>query len=256
MVIDTDIEKKLKEHRENKKAETEKTVDSADLDKLKTLQADMDNLVVAFGQLAIQEKAIRSVGAAKEDPIDVRVLSATHKDLEEQIEAGKFRQDLFYRLNVIQLNVPALRDRKDDIATLASHFLAKLAKETDSPQPELASDALADLVSYYFPGNVRELENILERAFTLCDSNIIKSDDLQLKSTSQSSSIADNTQSNSLGRCLEYSSLDEYLAEIEKDILLQALEKVRWNKTLAAKELGITFRSLRYRLQKLGLESD
>lgn len=210
---------------------------------------------------AIQEKAVRPVGASTELKTDVRILSATHKDLAEEVDKGHFRQDLFYRLNVIQLNVPPLRDRKEDLSVLAQHILRKLAQEVDLPIPEISADAMEQLRQYDFPGNVRELENILERAFTLCEGNTIKNRDLQLHAshqtiTSPPKKSVDSGKTDHYARCNEYASLDEYLAEIEKEVILGALEAVRWNKTVAARELGITFRSLRYRLQKLGLESD
>ncbi len=225
------------------------------LDEVADLPLDMQVKLLR----AIQEKAIRSVGASSEIKTDVRILSATHKDLVNEVEQGNFRQDLFYRLNVIQLSVPPLRERKEDLPLLAKHLLKKLAKEVDLPPPELSKDAFEQLKNYEFPGNVRELENILERAFTLCEGNIIDFVDLQLNDNSTLSakkSSKDGPKQNHYERCKEYSSMDEYLSEIEKDIILGALESVRWNKTLAAKELGVTFRSLRYRLQKLGLESD
>src|SRR5690606_7469288 len=129
---------------------------------------------------AIQEKSVRPVGAAEEIPTDVRILCATHKNLEEEVKEGRFRQDLFYRLNVIQLAVAPLRDRREDIPLLTEHLLNKLAKEINLPAPKLSEAAQRLLDNYQFPGNVRELENILERAFTLCDSHIINADDLQL----------------------------------------------------------------------------
>jgi len=225
------------------------------LDEVADLPLDMQVKLLR----AIQEKAIRPVGAAAEIKTDVRILSATHKDLTKEVDNGDFRQDLFYRLNVIQLNVPALRDRTEDIPILAEFLLNKLAKDLDLPAPELSPEAATALSQYDFPGNVRELENILERAFTLCESHCIEVDDLQLgaavtQSPTRSSNEAGATDH--LSHCGEYQSLDDYLSEIEKEVLLGTLEKVRWNKTVAAKELGITFRSLRYRLQKLGLDND
>ena len=227
------------------------------LDEVADLPLDMQVKLLR----AIQEKAVRPVGAASEFKTDVRILSATHKDLSKAVDEGEFRQDLFYRLNVIQLNVPALRDRTEDIPLLAEFLLNKLAKDLDLPTPTLSDDAIAALNQYHFPGNVRELENILERAFTLCESHCIQVDDLQLgiaatPQTTERKTGADAAGLDHFSRCGEYPSIDEYLADIEKDILLSALEKVRWNKTVAAKELGITFRSLRYRLQKLGLDND
>ncbi len=225
------------------------------LDEVADLPLDMQVKLLR----AIQEKAVRAVGASEEIKTDVRILSATHKDLAKAVEAGDFRQDLFYRLNVIQLAVPALRDRKEDIPMLADHLLKKLAKELDLPAPRLSSAAVDALAQYGFPGNVRELENSLERAFTLCEGNTIQASDLQLGITAQvpvPRKPGESGKTDHYSRSLEYASLDEYLAEIEKEVILGALEYVRWNKTTAAKELGITFRSLRYRLQKLGLDSD
>ena len=225
------------------------------LDEVADLPLDMQVKLLR----AIQEKAIRPVGAAGEVHTDVRILSATHKDLAKEVEQNRFRQDLFYRLNVIQLNVPPLRDRKEDLPVLAEHLLIKLAREVELPTPKLHPDALDQLKKYSFPGNVRELENILERAFTLCEGDCIKEQDLQINEVpnlNPTPKAASGGKTNHFARCAEYASLDDYLAEIEKDVIVDALETVRWNKTLAAKELGITFRSLRYRLQKLGLESD
>lgn len=221
---------------------------------------------------AIQEKSIRPVGSAEELVTDVRILCATHKSLEVEVKEGRFRQDLFYRLNVIQLNVAPLRQRREDIPLLAKHLLEKIAHEMQLSAPKLSTAALETLNEYSFPGNVRELENILERAFTLCENDVIDADDLQLQADSNLSNIftkndIDNTihstpsidKNNRIdypARCAEYPSLDDYLLDVEKEILCNALEKVRWNKTLAAKKLGITFRSLRYRLQKLGLDDE
>lgn len=225
------------------------------LDEVADLPLDMQVKLLR----AIQEKAVRAVGAAAEIKIDVRVLSATHKDLAKEVEQGNFRQDLFYRLNVIQLSVPPLRQRHDDIPILAEYLLDKLAKEVDLPAPQISAKALSQLKQYAFPGNVRELENILERAFTLCDGNQIVEFDLQGADASNVKAPGNETSAkpgSHYARSKDYDSLDEYLSEIEKDVILGALESVRWNKTLAAKELGVTFRSLRYRLQKLGLEAD
>lgn len=211
---------------------------------------------------AIQEKSVRAVGSAEEIPTDVRILCATHKSLEREVQEGRFRQDLFYRLNVIQLAVPALRERREDIPLLANHLLEKLAEAVNLPVPRLSSDALKRLNDYIFPGNVRELENILERAFTLTDSDVIEADDLQLhgQQSLKANPAQHKPSSSNLvdypARCAEYPSLDDYLQDVEKDILCNMLEQMKWNKTLAAKQLGISFRSLRYRLQKLGLDED
>lgn len=212
---------------------------------------------------SIQEKTVRPVGAAEEIPTDVRILCATHKSLEKEVQEGRFRQDLFYRLNVIQLPVAPLRERPEDIPLLADHLLSKLAQAVNLPAPKLSANAITRLSQYKFPGNVRELENILERAFTLTDNDIIDVDDLQLNGEQPFAHMIEsnpqNTSSNLVdypARCAEYPSLDDYLRDIEKDILCDMLEKMKWNKTLAAKHLGISFRSLRYRLQKLGLDDD
>lgn len=190
---------------------------------------------------AIQEKAIRPVGAQKEIPIDVRLLSATHKDLDKAVAEGQFRQDLYYRLHVIQLTVPPLRERTEDIEMLAMHILQKIAKTQHETVPVLSSDALAALKNYAFPGNVRELENILERAIALCDNDQILAQDLQLPEHDPTSNK-------------EATQLDDYLEDQEKNVLLKALEKTRYNKTAAAKLLGISYRSIRYKLKKLGID--
>jgi two-component system response regulator PilR (NtrC family) len=202
---------------------------------------------------AIQEKAVRPVGAEKEIPTDVRILSATHKDLAKLVEAGQFRQDLYYRLNVIQLQVPALRNRSEDIPQLATHYLEKLALENSLPDLNINKTAMQALCNYTFPGNVRELENILERATTLCENSTITREDLQLPAgmvVSHDTTAEVAAQKVSTGDV----PLDTYMDNIEKDALIKALEQTRYNKTAAAKLLGITFRALRYRLKKLGLE--
>jgi two-component system response regulator PilR (NtrC family) len=198
---------------------------------------------------AIQEKAVRPVGAPKEIPIDVRIVSATHKDLEPLVEEGKFRQDLFYRINVIEVPVPSLRERTEDIEQLTEKILRKLSTDPELEKPTIDTQALQELKNYSFPGNVRELENILERAMALCENNIIKADDLQLsrekmRELPYEAPIA-------IGNGI---SLEARLSHIEKEAILQALEQTNHNKTAAAKLLGMTFRSLRYRLKKLELE--
>lgn len=213
------------------------------LDEVADLPLDMQVKLLR----AIQEKAVRPVGSQQEDRIDVRVLSATHKDLNEEIKAGRFRNDLFYRINVIQLDIPPLRERQEDIAILADHFLKHFAKELDLPPAKLSKEGLKALQAYPFPGNIRELENILERAYTLCDNDLIGPDDLQLPDLSQTES----TQTRPGGLT---GSLDEYLEDIERDVITKALDETRWNRTAAAKKLGVSFRSLRYRLKKLGLD--
>ncbi|MEZ5542466.1 MAG: sigma-54 dependent transcriptional regulator [Pseudomonadota bacterium] len=201
---------------------------------------------------AIQEKAVRPVGAQREISTDVRILSATHKELAEQVANGQFRQDLYYRLNVIALKVPPLRERSEDIPMLAAHFLAKLARQSAQPDLALSDDALQALMAYSFPGNVRELENILERATTLCEGHVISRADLHLPITG----TLPGTLGGDAAHPLEPGTvpLDTYMDNIEKDVLIKALEQTRYNKTAAAKKLGITFRALRYRLKKLGLD--
>jgi len=199
---------------------------------------------------SIQEKAVRPIGGEREISTDVRILSATHKDLAEQVKAGLFRQDLYYRLNVIQLQVPALRDRSEDIPRLAEHYLEKLARDNEQPDLSLDQSALQALCNYDFPGNVRELENILERATTLCENNTITLADLQLPAGIAVTQPVQQPPEVATGAV----PLDDYMENIEKDALIKALEQTRYNKTAAARLLGITFRALRYRLKKLGLE--
>ena len=193
----------------------------------------------------IQEKSVRPIGAQKEMPIDVRILSATHKDLTELVEMGEFRQDLFYRINVIELHVPSLRERSGDIPLLANHILERMAGQSSVSPPVLSQEAMDALMHYPFPGNVRELENIMERAITLCDGNTIQTADLRL--TAISASTAQGASAGSV-------ALEPFLDSIERDTIVKALEQTRYNKTAAAKLLGISFRALRYRLKKLGLD--
>ncbi|UTA47330.1 sigma-54 dependent transcriptional regulator [Simiduia sp. 21SJ11W-1] len=216
------------------------------LDEVADLPMDMQVKLLR----AIQEKAVRPIGGQQELPTNVRILSATHKDLREEIKRGNFRQDLYYRINVIELTAPALRDRQQDIPVLTHAILANLANEYGTPPAQLAPSALKALHDYSFPGNVRELENILERAYTLCDSNTIQASDLQL----QQASTAASTPKPGRHEALHGQPLDEHLEEIEKDLIVNALDETKWNRTEAAKRLGISFRSLRYRLKKLGLE--
>ncbi len=196
---------------------------------------------------AIQEKAVRSVGGAKEVVVDVRILCATHKDLASEVAAGRFRQDLYYRLNVIELRVPPLRERREDIAQLAEVMLRRLAQECGDTPARLQPDALAKLQSYRFPGNVRELENMLERAYTLCEGEEIKPSDLRL-------SEAPGMPENGEASLAQIDNLEDHLEEVERKLIMQALEETRWNRTAAAQRLGLSFRSMRYRLKKLGLD--
>jgi two-component system response regulator PilR (NtrC family) len=198
---------------------------------------------------AIQEKAVRPVGAPKEIPIDVRIVSATHKDLEPLVTEGKFRQDLFYRINVIEVQVPPLRERTEDIEQLTEQILTKLASDPELNKPTISTDALQALKLYAFPGNVRELENILERAMALCENNVIQHDDLQLPKEKIYDISFDTATAVGDGI-----SLEARLTTIEKEAILQALERTNYNKTAAAKLLGMSFRSLRYRLKKLELD--
>jgi two-component system response regulator PilR (NtrC family) len=194
----------------------------------------------------IQEKAVRPVGEQAEVAVDVRILSATHKNLSNLVAEGKFREDLFYRVNVIELRVPSLRERPEDVPELAEAVLRRLGRRMKITAPPLGKDALAALQSYAFPGNVRELENILERAITLSTSGEIRAADIQLRPTPITSTA---TGSGAAGN-----ALGDHLEDIERDAILKALEQSRYNKTAAAKVLGMSFRALRYRIKKLGIE--
>ena len=196
---------------------------------------------------AIQEKAVKPVGGNNELPINVRILSATHKDLASLVRSGEFRQDLFYRINVIELHLPSLRERPEDIPVLAEHLLAKIAAEWQAAVPRISKAAMLALLEYPFPGNVRELENILERAMTLCESDLIEAADLQLPEHSPE-------EPDGYGGRPAPVSLEPFLNEQERSLIVGALEKTRYNKTAAAKLLGISFRALRYRLKKLGID--
>ena len=196
---------------------------------------------------AIQEKAIRAVGSHAEVSVDVRVLCATHKDLAQEVQAGRFRQDLYYRLNVIELRVPPLRERREDIEAIAQAVLKRLAAASGLPPARLAPCAQATLRQYHFPGNVRELENMLERAYTLCENDLIEAADLRLQEATPSRDVSEHSLA-------EVDNLEDYLENIERALILQALEETRWNRTAAAQRLNMSFRSMRYRLKKLGLE--
>jgi len=199
----------------------------------------------------IQEKKVRPVGDTREEPIDVRIISATHRSLADQVEAGQFRQDLFYRLNVIELKMPALRDIPEDIASMVEQVLARLSGLSGNPAPQITEEAMLALRRYDFPGNVRELENILERALALCSNNTITEADLYLTQVSAKDK-ASAPLDGSLGtRGLP---LHDFLDQVEREAIMKALEATRFNKTAAAKLLGITFRSLRYRLDRLGID--
>jgi two-component system response regulator PilR (NtrC family) len=190
---------------------------------------------------AIQEKKVRKVGHTAEEAVDVRIISATHRMLKECVDSGTFRQDLYYRLNVIELRMPPLRERDEDVAPLVEALLVRIC----GPQPpRLDPQAMTVLKAYSFPGNVRELENILERATALCNHDRIVLDDLQLAPAT--------VVNDSAGRDGE--TLDDYLNRVEKQAILDALAKTAFNRTAAARLLGVTFRSLRYRIERLGIE--
>ena len=200
---------------------------------------------------AIQERSVRPVGAQTEIKVDVRILSATHKDLHSLVQQGRFRQDLYYRLNVIQLHIPPLRERLEDIPLLANHVLARLAANLGMKVPHLTDDALTLLKRYQFPGNVRELENVLERALTLCNGDEISEQDLHLPSSGNGQDESEGDETYKSGG---EGSLDDYLEQVERQAIEAALGKTNKNKTAAAKLLGISFRALRYKLEKLGIE--
>jgi two-component system response regulator PilR (NtrC family) len=202
----------------------------------------------------IQEKAVKAVGGVEEVPTDCRILSATHKNLEEEVAHGNFRQDLFYRLNVIKLDVPPLSARGDDIMLLAEFFLEQIAERWDLPKAQLSQQAIDALANYPFPGNVRELENILERACTLADGEFIEPDDLQLpKVTAVIKSRTFDTVASAMAPEPEQTRSFSN-PQNEREEILHALDQTRWNRTAAAKALGMTFRQLRYRIKKYELD--
>ncbi len=195
---------------------------------------------------AIQEKRVRKVGAPQEDPVDVRIICATHQKLAQLVAAGRFRQDLFYRINVIELAMPPLRECRDDIGLVATAVLERLASQSGATPARLTPQAMEELGRYDFPGNIRELENILERALALSGSREIDTEDLHL---SAPAGAAHEAEANA-------GALPDYLDSIERKAILEALGKTAFNRTAAAKLLGITFRQLRYRMQRLGIKDD
>ncbi|CAA0109369.1 Regulatory protein AtoC [Zhongshania aliphaticivorans] len=206
---------------------------------------------------AIQEKAVRRIGSNQEIAVDVRILSATHRDLAQAVAAEHFRSDLFYRINVIEVHVPSLRDRSSDIPLLANFMLDKIGREWELSPPKLSDMALTALCEYHFPGNVRELENIIERAATLCENNTIMPDDLSLPSSPQKTKPKESTEegiTSSSHMDAAKGDMESYLATIETQIISEALEANRWNKTESAKMLGVTFRQFRYKLKKYKLD--
>ncbi|CAG0899680.1 unnamed protein product [Cyprideis torosa] len=196
---------------------------------------------------AIQERAVKPVGAHQEHSVDVRILCATHRNLAEEVAQGRFRQDLYYRLNVIELAVPALRERREDIPLLATHLLQQIAQRWGNDPKMLSRSAILRLQSHDYPGNVRELENILERSVTLSDSNLIDDRDLVIAGDDSSRHEKPDTPAEPL-------QLQESLANEERKAIEDALKETRWNRTAAARKLGLTLRQLRYRLKKLGIE--
>jgi two-component system response regulator PilR (NtrC family) len=203
----------------------------------------------------IQEKAVRPIGGRAEVPVDVRILSATHKNLAKLVEGGTFRQDLYYRINVIELRVPPLRERREDVPKLAGRVLERLGSDHGGTSAKLTPEALASLLAYPFPGNVRELENVLERAVALCENNVIKPDDLRLspaQKKEQASAVEEDFDEGGEGG--GEGGLDSYISNLEREAIMKALQETRYNKTAAAKKLGITFRALRYKLKKLGID--
>ncbi len=189
----------------------------------------------------IQEKKVRPVGASQEETVDVRILSATHSNLSAMVAAGEFREDLYYRINVIELNVPALRERGDDVLLLADHILGKL-----NGAASLHEDARNALLTYAFPGNVRELENMLERAVTLCATGLITPTDLHMRDAQEKPTAAASAATGG--------KLGKQVEDVQRQAIVEALEKTRYNKTAAAKLLGLSFRQLRYRIKKLGID--
>jgi len=215
---------------------------------------------------AIQEKAVRPIGAREEIPVDVRILSATHKNLAALVEQGQFRQDLFYRINVIELRVPPLRERRGDVPLLAAHILRQLAAKSGTAPGRLLPAAQHALDEYDFPGNVRELENVLERAMAMSDGETIDAEDLMLPQRTARPAFDTGGASPSASAATAAAApapppapgsgvaLDDYISNLERTAIMKALEESRYNKTAAAKKLGITFRALRYKLKKLGID--
>jgi two-component system response regulator PilR (NtrC family) len=202
----------------------------------------------------VQEKTVRPVGESREETVDVRILSATHKNLADLVADGRFREDLFYRINVIELRVPSLRERSGDIPELSQTILGRMGKRMNIDAPQISEDAFRMLREYPFPGNVRELENVLERAMTLCTESMIVPEHIKLRAavrpaTDPTTPVA--VVSPDLGSS---PALGAQLEDIERDAIVKALEKTRYNKTAAAKVLGMSFRALRYRIKKLGIE--
>ena len=214
----------------------------------------------------IQEKSVRPIGEQREAPIDVRILSATHKNLGELVANAKFREDLFYRINVIELRVPPLRERAEDIPHLADAIVHRLSRRLGAEPPAISPEALDMLQNFAFPGNVRELENVLERALALCNDGRVEAGDLQLRAVPRENAPPPSASaiaamrgapagsSNTAEEQKQPSALGDQLEDVERAAIVKALEAARYNKTAAAKALGMTFRALRYRIKKLGIE--
>lgn len=215
------------------------------LDEVSELPIDMQAKLLRV----IQEQSVRPVGHEQERSINVRILSASHRDLHQRVEEELFRQDLYFRLNVITIKTPPLTQRPEDIPMLADHFIAKYAKEWQMPAVQLAPKTLAALCEYSFPGNVRELENILQRAFTMSENDVISIEDLNLPNHQSQPVQAVESSTN-----MADGNLEAYIENIERLAINEALEATRWNKTAAAEKLGISFRALRYRCKKLNIE--
>lgn len=220
---------------------------------------------------AIQEKKIRPIGTHQDINVDFRVISASHHDLESMVEQGRFRQDLYFLIHVMNLDLPPLRDRGQDIIVLANHFIQKICREWELPAKQLSPEVQSFLLAQYYPGNVRELRNMMERAITLSDDYFIHVEHIQSaplrrppsaqvpsiqNPNGQSIVVPQETHISSKSKKLPAEGLEAYLENIEKEVLLNALDLTHWNRTLAAKKLGMTFRSLRYRLKKFGLDTD
>jgi two-component system response regulator PilR (NtrC family) len=203
----------------------------------------------------VQEKTLRPVGESREERVDVRILSATHRNLSELVATGRFREDLFYRINVIELRVPPLRERSGDIPDLANAILERMCRRMKLEPPAISAEAMQALQEYGFPGNVRELENIIERALTLTTSGAITLEHVKLRPATVFSVPAPSTDAAAATYPnAEPHALGEQLEDIERAAIIKALEQTRYNKTAAAKLLGMTFRALRYRIKKLGIE--
>ncbi|MDQ9023067.1 sigma-54 dependent transcriptional regulator [Acinetobacter sichuanensis] len=213
---------------------------------------------------ALQEKKIRPLGSDQEVDVDFRIISATNQNLEERVQQGKFRQDLFFRIHVMDLHLPPLRERGKDILILAHHFIKNICLEWDIPSKVLNEDAKRFLQVQPFAGNVRELRNMIERAITLCDEHVVGIEHLQysqkrnfnVEKTEEQINIEPRLATQPISNNIPSEGLEQFLENVEKEVLLNALNQTHWNRTLAAKKLGMTFRSLRYRLKKFGLDSE